>query len=359
MQDTFDVLNNYYGQHWMTRRGEKRHVTDLNGEDALKFLEQRPKDQPFALTVSFFATHAWDNTHPPYQPMPTSMEWYQNVTIPPVKTNTEEEWQKLPWFFNERNEGRKRWKRRYDTPENYQDSMKNMYRMATEVDAVVGAVVEELKKQGVYDNTLLIFTTDNGNLHGEHGLSEKWYAFDQSIQVPLVIQDPRMPSSRKGSTNSDYTLSVDLAPTILSAAKIPVPEYMQGRDMAELYMHPKEATSSWRRDFFYEWTQGRPSDGQGHDHVRPSFDFFLTRRRYSHFSSKYAHIPAVFALIRKDWKYVYWPQTKYEQLFHMESDPDEINDRFNDTTESTVEVLQLMKARYEFLKTWAQEGNPV
>lgn len=48
-----------------------------------------------------------------------------------------------------------------------------MYRMVTEVDATCGRIIEELEEQGVADNTLIIFTTDNGNLHGEHGLAEK------------------------------------------------------------------------------------------------------------------------------------------------------------------------------------------
>jgi arylsulfatase A-like enzyme len=53
--------------------------------------------------------------------------------------------------------------------------MKNYYRMATEVDTASGQIIEELKKQGVLDNTVIIFTTDNGNYHAEHGLADKWY----------------------------------------------------------------------------------------------------------------------------------------------------------------------------------------
>jgi hypothetical protein len=174
MSYTFDVMNIYYGRHWMTRQGVRRHVTDCNGEDALQFLRSRPKDKRFALAVNFFATHAMDYTDPPYQPMEESMALYVNDTIAKPKTATEEHWKALPWFFNEKNEGRKRWRNRYDTDENYQDKIKNLYRLASEVDAVVGAVVEELKAQGVYDKTLLVFTTDNGNLQGEHGLAEKW-----------------------------------------------------------------------------------------------------------------------------------------------------------------------------------------
>jgi Sulfatase len=68
MRYTFDVFNVYYGEHWFKRDGKDRHVTDLNGEDALAFLRTRPKDKNFALTVSFFATHAMDYHDPPYVP---------------------------------------------------------------------------------------------------------------------------------------------------------------------------------------------------------------------------------------------------------------------------------------------------
>jgi len=79
----------------------------------------------------------------------------------------------LPHFFTKPNEGRLRYQKRFE-PKYYNESIRNLYKMlASEVDDVVGKIVQELKDQGVYDFTLLVFTTDNGNLHGEHGLAEK------------------------------------------------------------------------------------------------------------------------------------------------------------------------------------------
>ena len=76
---------------------------------------------------------------------------------------------------------------------------------------------------------------------------KKWYPWEESIRVPLVIQDPRMPPGQRGTFNEEFTLSVDLAPTVLSAAKIPVPAFMQGRDMAPLYLQPEETAKTWRQ----------------------------------------------------------------------------------------------------------------
>lgn len=340
MEDiTFDHYEAYFGEHWMNHKGKLRHVTDVNGEDAMNFLRNRKKDKKFHLTLSFFATHAWDGNERPYHPMNSSMSLYANDEIPEVRTNTDAHYEALPPFFrNTLNEGRFRYTKRFDTPENYQRNVKDLFRMATEVDTVVGDVVAELKSQGLYNDTLIIFTTDNGNMHGEHGLAEKWYAFEESIRVPLVIRDPRMPASQRGTVSNEFTLSVDLAPTILSAAKIEVPTFMQGRDMSEIYLQPKQAKDTWRKDFFYEWNTGDHVNASGHE---------------------FWHIPAVFALIRKDFKYFYYPEHNYEQLFQIEKDPYEEKDQIRSNATSTKEALDLMRARYAFLKKYSQNGLPV
>jgi arylsulfatase len=171
-------------------------------------------------------------------------------------------------------------------------------------------------------------------------MSDKWYAFEEAIKVPLIIMDPRMPESMQGTTNGEFTLSVDLAPTILSAAKIQPPDVMQGRDMAQLYLDDKPETvaAGWRKDFFYEWTQG-DHNAVGHN--------------------DYWHIPAVFALIQKEYKYIFWPQTKYEQIYNYAQDPFEQDDIFNSTAQTNMQLLNDLKARYAHLKNISQNGYPV
>ena len=117
--------------------------------------------------------------------------------------------------------------------------MKAYYRMATEVDSVVGKVLAELRAQDLDDNTLVIFTTDNGYFHGEHGLADKWYPYEESIRVPLIVRDPRMPNSKRGTTNDEFVLNVDLAPTILAFAGVAAPSRMQGQNFAPLYLATK------------------------------------------------------------------------------------------------------------------------
>ncbi len=327
-KDKYDFSTVYSGRHWYndtTEPGGKIHVTKRNEKDALKFLSERPKDKPFALTVCFFATHAEDGHKDQFLPQPESMKLYEDVTIPVPANANDKSWENLPDFFTEKNEGRVRYNWRFDTPEKYQRMMKNYYRMATEVDTTCGVILEELKKQGVLDNTLVIFTTDNGYFHGEHGLADKWYPHEESIRVPLVIVDPRMEKTKVGTTNDEFTLSVDLAPTILNAAGIPAPRRMQGRDIGQLY-RPIPANvrmMQWRQEFFYEHP---PFAG---DRIPPSE-----------------------ALVRKDFKYMYWPKDNVEQLFDLKNDPIEENDLAGDP--KYADKLAEMRQRFKELKEVAK-----
>jgi arylsulfatase A-like enzyme len=183
-------------------------------------------------------------------------------------------------------------------------------------------VLDELEKQGVLDNTLVIFTTDNGYFHGEHGLADKWYPHQESIRVPLIIRDPRMPKGKRGSTDDSFTLNVDLAPTILTAAGIPVPEVMQGRDVSALYLAKEKP--EWRSEFFYEHPMLKNAD----------------------------FIPASEALVRKDWKYMFWPEQKVEQLFDLAKDPGEMNDLARDAAHAA--KFAEMRQRFNELKAAAR-----
>jgi arylsulfatase A-like enzyme len=239
------------------------------------------------------------------------------------KTGDLAHFQALPPFLaTEKNEGRIRWHWRFDTPERYQEYMKAYYRLVTEVDAAVGRIVAELKSEGAFDSTLIVFMGDNGYFHGEHGLADKWYPYEESLRVPLVVVDPRTPAARRGSTNDDFVLNVDVAPTILAAAGVPVPSGMQGKDFAPLYLsaHPPK----WRDEFFYE-----------HPVV-----------------SNRERIPSSEAVVRKDVKYIVWPDWGYEELFDLKHDPLEEHNLAGDP--SAASRLAELRARLEELRHQAR-----
>ncbi len=323
-KDKYDFGKSYSGNHWIKNsNGEMIHVTKKNQLDALEFLESKPSDKPFLLTVAFFATHAVDGNPKQYLPQPESMEFYKNITIPIPKTATDEHFRKLPAFIaNEKNEGRNRWHWRFDTPQKYQEYMKNYYRLATEVDDTCGKIIADLEKRKLLDSTLVIFTTDNGYFHGEHGLADKWYPYQESIRVPLIILDPRMAKSNAGSINDEITLNVDLAPTILNASKVEIPKTMQGRDLSPLYL--EKSITSWRKEFFYEHA-------------------IIKNKEF---------IPASEALVQKNIKYIYWPDYATEELYDLTKDAfEEINVIQN---ENYKDILEQSRTRFKILKAEAR-----
>ena len=121
--------------------------------------------------------------------------------------------------------------------------MKNYYSLITEVDAACRDIVHELEQQNILDETMIIFTTDNGMMLGDRGLAGKWYPYQESIRVPLIVRDPRMPYDKRNTLDDSLTLNIDLLSTILGAADLDTPDTAQGRDLADLYLPSR--TECW------------------------------------------------------------------------------------------------------------------
>jgi len=293
----FDVLRAYEGKHWMAGPdGQRIHVTEKNARDAIDFLKTRPPDKSFVLTVGFFAPHAEDAAPEQYLPQDWSAAAYAGVTIPAPLHGDPRYLAALPPFLaNKANEGRVRYLWRFDTPDRYQAYMTRYYRLVTEVDAAIGRIVDELRAQGAYDHTLVVFIGDNGYFQADRGLADKWYPYEESQRVPLVVRDPRLPTARRGITREQFALNLDVAPTIVAAAGLPVPSAMQGSDLSALYLAAQPAP--WRDEFFYE---------------HPT----ITSRD---------RIPSSQGVIRRDWKYIEWPEFNFVQLFDLQRDPGELD----------------------------------
>lgn len=323
-KEDFDFSREYEGVHWFPLdNGDSIHITKRNTLDALEFLKKRPKNKPFVLSVSFFATHAQDNHPDQYRYQPGTEKYYRDDTIPVPETASEELFRSLPYFLsNDANEGRIRWEWRFDTPEKYQRYMKAYYRLLTEMDIAIGEMIEELKNQEVYENTLIVFMGDNGYFHGEHGLADKWYPYEESIRIPLIIYDPRLSVKKRNAVNDEIVLNIDIAPTLLSAAGLPVPEMMQGEDISRLYLSKRQI--KWRKGFYYE------------------HPFVTSEKR----------IPSSEALVTISEKYIFWPFYKYEEYFDLEKDPFEKINRINDPEYS--ERITRLKSSFMELKRLAE-----
>jgi arylsulfatase A-like enzyme len=247
--DRFDYWAGFSGQGRYFPEGEAgRHLTSIMGDQSVEFLKRAPKQKPFCLSVSFKAPHVQDEDPRQFLPSPDSANLYRAAVIPEPKTADPRYIAMLPLEV-QRSEGRRRWAVRFSTPVLYQESVKNYYRLITEVDTVVGRIRSALSSIDAVSNTLIVFAGDNGFYLGEHGLAGKWLMHEESIRVPLLVYDPRLPALSRGTRLHQMALNIDIAPTLLHAAGIPAPVATQGRNLYTVLEH---SAASWRREWFYE-----------------------------------------------------------------------------------------------------------
>jgi arylsulfatase A-like enzyme len=297
--------------------GSLRHLTDIVGDRAIEFLGGCHRDQPFCLSVSFNAAHAEDGDKKNHYPWPPAEDGlYEDVTIPPPKVSTDF-WKQLPSFFHN-SMHRDRWFWRWDTPEKYQKNVKAYYRMITGLDRVMGRVLDDLKQRGLAENTVVIFCGDNGYYKGSRGFAGKWSHFDESLRVPLVIYDPRLPEDQRGRVIEPMALNVDIAATIVGLAGLPQPAGYQGRSLMPLVRG--ETPGDWRTDFFCEHLM---------DHrAIPKWEG-VRGRRYVY--ARYFEHP-----------------TDGEFLHDLEVDPDELKNFVGDP--QYADVLKQMRSRCDELR---------
>ncbi len=317
----FDYFKGFPGQgrYFHTIDGKQVHLTSIIAEQALEFL-RREDDRPFCLSVSFKAPHVQDGDPRQFLYDPKFEQLYANVHIPVPKTARPEYFEQLPQFIKE-SEGRRRWRIRFSTPEKYQQSVKGYYRLITGVDDAVGQMLGALDEVGKLDNTVILFTSDNGFFLGEHGLAGKWLMYEESIRTPLIICDPRLPNSLRGRRRTEMTLNVDLAPTILELAGVPVPDAMQGKSLLPLL---RDASNAWREEWFYE------------------YEFSPER------------IPTCEGVRTKRWKYIRYTDfdPPYEELFDLQNDPGETENLIKSAQHK--DILEYLRGRWAHYRTELQ-----
>ncbi len=248
MFDSFVPLNRT--PYWKKQPdGPDKHLTDIEGEKAIAFLDTVKPGQPFCLSVSFNAPHAEDDDPKQYYWQKEVDDLYKDSKFSVPKSMSDDFFKSHPDFLKN-SESRVRFKWRFDEPKKYQEMVRGYYRMISGVDLVIGRIREALKKRGLADNTIIIFTSDNGYFLGERGFADKWYIYEHSIRVPLLVFDPRTPKADRGRVVESMVLNVDLCPTMLDLVGVEVPKLTQGRSLIPLLKG--KAPADWRTDFFYE-----------------------------------------------------------------------------------------------------------
>jgi arylsulfatase A-like enzyme len=131
------------------------------------------------------------------------------------------------------------------------ERQRDYFRCIAGADENLGRLLDTLDELGIAENTMVIYTSDNGYYLGDHGLGDKRSAYEESIRIPLLLRFPKL--GVKGLSVDESILNVDLAPTLIDYAGLPIPTTMQGRSWRPLLERKATPTTPWRRSFFYEY----------------------------------------------------------------------------------------------------------
>lgn len=199
------------------------------GRDAIR--EAAKQGKPLCLSISFKAPHK------PATPDPRFDDVYAGKTFT-----------KPANYGRASAEGRSQQSkqgRQYDRFESwnydkdYDGVMRIYHQQIYAIDVALGMIREELEAQGIADNTVIIYTSDNGFICGSHGYGSKVLPMEESSRVPLMIYDPRNKTSGQGLRTRMLTGNIDFAPTILELAGLPVPENMDGKSLLPTLNDPE------------------------------------------------------------------------------------------------------------------------
>lgn len=313
--DKFDLWYGFPQQFNFNQSG--RYVTTLMEEKAVNFLREQPKDKPFLLIL------ALKEPHTPFDMEdPEMAATLAQGPIPRPATLTAEAFGNLPVAIRDSRNSVTPGPEFLKNDDKYQKEIATTYRYIHRADITVGRIMAALKEQGFDQNTVVIFSSDNGSMDGAHRLVGKWNMYEESIAVPLIIRDPRMPAALHGR-RSQMALNIDLAPTMLALAGVPAPPTMQGTDLQVLL---KDPSAKGREDWYYE-----------HDIV--GLD-----------NSKGRPLPRCEGVRSERWKYIRYKDTNpvQEELFDLQKDPREEENLAKDATH--VATLAQMSARCDELR---------
>jgi len=318
----FDYWHGFAGQGTYFAAGEPRHLTAVMGDQAIEFLQSQPRDRPFCLSVSFKAPHAEDGAAREFPPDARDEALYAAVEMPrPAKT---ELFDRLPPAVRT-GLGRERWTSRFATPAQQQATVRDYYRLVSGLDREVGRIRAALDALGLADDTVVVFTSDNGFLLGERGLTDKWVMYEEALRVPLIVFDPRLPARRRGRVERALALNVDLAPTLLDYAGVEPPAAIEGTSLRPV-------------------VEGRAR---------------LGRRRFlaEHHTSP-ARLPPSEALRTSRWKYLRWLETEpvVEELYDLRRDPEERRNLAPEASHGT--RLAKLRRRWERARERPRGGRP-
>ena len=360
--DYWEVLHGqgpYYNPTMLTAAGDvprTGYTTDIITDLSLDWLENgRDKNRPFMLMCQHKAPHRW------WEPAPEHIDDFDGTVIaePPTLFDNYEgrgtaartQEMTVSGFLNDRDlklippkdftpEQLERWHQAYDDENEqleaaglegddlvrwkYQRYIKDYLRCVQSVDDNLGRLLDYLEQSGLSDNTVVIYSSDQGFYLGEHGWFDKRFMYEESLRMPLLVRWPG--TAQAGVENTDLVQNLDFAETFLDIAGASAPSEMQGRSIVPLIRG--KTPEDWRKSIYY------------HYYEYPSVH--MVRRHYGVRTDRY--------------KLIYFYNLDEWELYDLKRDPHEMrnlygNPFYEDITARLKEELKALRIQYAVPET--------
>lgn len=289
---------------------EYPHSTRAYGAWANDFLKSaKTSGKPFCMSISFKAPHL------PFSPDPFFDKIYAGKDYKkPANYGIENS----KHLSAQAKSGRQFFEYGFwrDSEASYQEAIRKYNQLIYGVDYALGMIRKSLEEQGLADNTIIIFTGDNGYSCGAHNFGGKVLPYEEASRSPLIIYDPRTPANERGIKREPVTANIDIAPTILSYGGLKIPGNMDGENLRTLIDQPKK----FKREsipLLNMW---------GNDEIQEM------------------------SIVDTDWKYIYWQygdarMKPTEELFNISKDRLEMKNLAQDPAYK--KQLEIMQKKYD------------
>jgi arylsulfatase A-like enzyme len=327
-----------------TRKKFPGYATDVTTDLALNFLKTAGSEKPWCLIYQHKAPHR------PFKPAPRHSHMFSDIELPYPETFNDDyatrrlakeaedmrldlsladDYKDLPKGLSAAD--RKKWI--------YQRFVKDYYRATFGVDENLARVLKFLEDTKQADDTLILYSSDNGFFLGDHGWYDKRFMYEPSLRVPLLARYPRLGVT--GKVVDHMVQNIDFAPTMLDFAGVTIPDAMQGRSL-RTFLEGK-TPPDWRHSAYYSYYENSWTlRGKGKEAMSdPSFQYFTPHRVGPHRG------------VRTDrYKLIeYYSEGDYWELFDLKEDPNELKNLYGNpaSAQITVELKQeLMRLRTQY-----------
>lgn len=294
---------------------EDLHSDVFVGQTACWWLNEYSGEEPFFLQIGM------PGPHPPYDPTQEHLNEYLDRDLPEAILDYDLETHPEPLKKLRENHI----DNDHDAVVHLKDPTKEQlfqqrahyYANVTMIDRQVGEIISALERRGVLEDTVIIFTSDHGDCLNDHGLSQKWNMYEQSVHVPAIVSWPG--EVEPGSKFDQLVSLMDLGPTILEMAGAEVPDWMEARSLNDLML---KTSSPVRPRVFAEHSSDAILEGTE----------FMTMVREG------------------PWKLVHFVDHEEGQLFNLDDDPGERNNLWEDKTHRGIRLKlidEILKWRIE------------